>query len=64
MLKRKFAQWRRDRRIQRIGFELEYLWEQRRALEDQERRLMHEHQRLMAASLDATIPTCRGRHGY
>lgn len=64
MLKRKLAQWWRNRRMQHIGAELEHLWEQRRSLEVHERRLMREHQNLISADINAQIPTCRGRHGY
>lgn len=64
MLKQKLAQWWRNRRIAHIGAELENIWAQRRSLALHERRLMKEHQDLMSADLNATIPTCRGRHGY
>jgi len=64
MLKRKLAQWWRNRRMAHIGAELEHVWEQRKALEAHERRLMREHQNLMTADINAAIPTCRGRHGY
>lgn len=64
MLKVKLAQWWRDRRMQHIGSELEHIWEQRRSLELHEKRLMREHQNLVAQDLNAAFPTCRGRHGY
>lgn len=61
---RALAQWWRNRRFAHIGSELENIWAQRRSLNEHERRLLVEHQRLMAADLNAKTPTCRGRHGY